>query len=76
MKEMKNLSINMRYAGKKLAICNHYCNKRARKTDFFDWFTYLDNKFIKTMCMACAFREVWGYNYKQTKHFKRWSENN
>ena len=71
-KEMKNISYNMLYVGKKLDICNHYCNKRAKKTDFFDWFTALDNKFIKTMCIACALREAWGYSYKQNKHYKKW----
>ena len=69
---MKNLSVNMRYAGKKIAQCDHYCHKRMRNTKFFHWFSYLDNKFIKTMCIFCAFRELWGYNYKQRKHYKKW----
>ncbi len=62
----------MIYAGKKTAICNHYCQKRARKTEFFDWFSSLGGEFIKTICITCAFREIWGYNYKSNKHFKKW----
>ena len=62
----------MRYAGKKLAICNHFCKKKPRQTEFFDWFTILGGKFIKTMCMSCALREMWGYSYKQAKGYKKW----
>ena len=74
MNEMRNLGINMRYAGKKTAICDHFCPKRVRKTQFFYWSTYLGGEFIKTMCITCALREMWGYNYKQSKHYKKWVE--
>ena len=43
-----------------------------KKCNFYDWFTYLDSKFIKRMCEKCALREKWGYNYKQQKGYKRW----
>ena len=69
---MKNISYNMKYAGKKTALCDHYCKKKVRNTGFFHWFTSLEGKLIKTMCMACALREIWGYNYKQNKNYKRW----
>ena len=73
-RSMKDISNNMRYAGNKLAICNHYCNAKPYKTKFYKWFTYLGMKFIKEMCEKCALREVWGYNYKQTKNYKNWIE--
>ena len=44
-----------------------------KKCNFYDWFTYLDGKFIKRMCEKCALREKWGYNYKQSKGYKRWA---
>ena len=69
---MKNLSVNMRYAGKKTDLCDHYCRKQVRNTEFFHWFSYLEGRLIKTMCMSCALRELWGYNYKSNKHYKKW----
>tara|TARA_R100001594_G_scaffold148865_1_gene205136 strand:+ start:3471 stop:3677 length:207 start_codon:yes stop_codon:yes gene_type:complete len=63
----------MKYVGKKIGICDHFCNKKTKKTDFYKWFSYLDNEFIKEMCESCALREKWGYNYKQTKGFKSWA---
>ena len=69
---MKNISHNMRYAGEKTAICDHYCAKLMRKTKFYHWFGVLDDRFIKTMCITCALREAWGYNYKTNKHYKKW----
>ena len=69
---MKNISGKMRYAGKKIAICDHFCNKKPRQADFFNWFSHSTDELIKTMCVSCALREVWGYNYKQNKHFKKW----
>ena len=71
---MKDISNSMKFSGKKLMICNHFCNNKPRNTKFYRWFSYLDNKFIKEICEKCALRESWGYNYKQTKHYKRWIE--
>ena len=71
---MKNLSSNMRYAVKKTAICDHFCNKRVRNSEFFHWFNYFSDELIKTMCITCALRETWGYNYKQNKNYKKWKE--
>ena len=68
----KDMRHNMKYAGKQIAICDHFCNKQARNAKFYHWFTYLDAEFIKTMCETCALRETWGYNYKQQKGYKRW----
>ena len=62
----------MRYAGKKVAKCDHFCDKKVRNTKFYHWFTHLDGAFIKTMCISCALREAWGYNYKQQKGYKKW----
>ena len=69
---MNNISHTMIYAGKMTQVCDHYCKKKAKKCNFYDWFTYLDGKFIKRMCEKCALREKWGYNFKQTKGFKAW----
>tara|TARA_Y100000310_G_scaffold161795_1_gene161710 strand:+ start:343 stop:561 length:219 start_codon:yes stop_codon:yes gene_type:complete len=69
---MEHISATMRYAGKKLALCDHFCAKRMRNTQFFHWFALLDKRFIKTMCITCALREAWGYAYKSNKHYKKW----
>ena len=68
----KDISHNMLYVGKKIGICDHFCNKKARNTKFYRWLTYLEKEFIKEMCENCALRETWGYNYKQQKKYKRW----
>tara|TARA_Y100000114_G_C11626816_1_gene262409 strand:+ start:429 stop:653 length:225 start_codon:yes stop_codon:yes gene_type:complete len=73
MREVKDISPSMKYGDYILGICDHYCNKKAKKCNFYDWFTYLDHKFIKRMCEACALRETWGYNYKQRKGYKLWN---
>ena len=67
-----DLSFNMRYSGKKVAICDHFCHTKPKNTDFYKWYTYFGSEYIKEMCEKCAFRETWGYNYKQQKGFKRW----
>ena len=72
MPPVRDIANNMKFGDYCLAICNHYCHKRTVKTDFFDWLTYFDGKFIKTMCVSCALREAWGYSYKQNKHYKKW----
>ena len=74
MGKMNNINNTMRYAGKKLAICDHFCRKKPKNTEFYHWFSFLENVFIKTMCEKCALREAWGYNYKQTKNYKKWIE--
>ena len=71
---MNNINNTMRYAGKKLATCDHFCNKKSYNTKFYHWFSYFEMEFIKEMCEKCALREAWGYNYKQTKHYKKWIE--
>ena len=70
-RNMKNISHNIKYAGKKIALCYHYCQKKVRNTEFFHWFTHIEGKLIKTMCISCALREAWGYNYKSNKHYKK-----
>ena len=69
---MKDISNSMKFSGKKLMICNHFCNNKPRNTKFYRWLTYLEKEFIKEMCENCALRETWGYNYKQQKKYKRW----
>ena len=69
---VKHINDNMRYAGKKTDICDHFCKKKPKQTEFFHWFSFFDNEYIKMMCMTCALREVWGYNYKSNKHYKKW----
>ena len=71
-RSMKDISNNMRYAGKRTAICNHFCSKRVRNAKFYDWFTYLEGEFVRTMCEACALREKWGYHYKSNKNYQKW----
>jgi len=73
MKSVKDISFSIKYKNYTTSICNHYCNNKTKKCNFYDWFTYLDNKFIKSMCETCALREAWGYNYKQKKGYKLWS---
>ena len=72
MQPVKDIAYNIRWADYKLDICNHYCKNKPRKCNFYNWHTYLDNKFIKQMCENCALREMWGYNYKQRKGFQKW----
>ena len=73
---MKDLSRNMKFVGKILAICDHFCKKKPRNTNFYAWYTFFDREFLKEMCQTCAFREVWGSNYKQGKNYKKWLESN
>ncbi len=68
-----DIANNMRLSGYYLDICNHYCNNKRKKCNFYDWYTFLDGKFIKRMCESCALREVWGHNYKSKKGFKKWN---
>ena len=68
----KNISPRMKLVGRIEARCNHYCKNEARKMKFYDWYSYLDNEFIKRMCRKCALRETWGYNYKSSRNFKSW----
>ena len=69
---MNDISRNMKYVGKKTAICNHFCKNKPRNTKFYAWYTFFDSEFIKEMCQTCAFREVWGSSYKQGKNYKKW----
>ena len=73
MRTVKDIANNMIFGNYCLAICNHYCNNKPKKCNFYDWFTHLDHKFIKRMCQDCPLRETWGYNYKQRKGYKQWS---
>ncbi len=68
----KDITSYMKFVGKKMCVCNHFCNNKVRNTKFYHWFTFLTNEFIKEMCETCALREIWGYNYKQSKGYKRW----
>ena len=70
----KDIAQNMLFVGKKIQICNHFCDRKPRQTTFYKWYSYLDHKFLKEMCEPCALRESWGYNYKQTKNYKKWIE--
>ena len=72
MKPVKNIANNIKHVDYMVGICNHYCRNQPRKANFYDWFGYLDGRFIKRMCEKCALRERWGYNYKQQKAYKRW----
>ena len=73
MRAVKNIANNMKFGDYCVGICDHYCNKVQKKCNFYDWFTYLDHQFIKRMCVNCALRERWGYNYKQRKKYKEWA---
>ncbi len=75
MRTVENIAKNMRFNDHCVDVCNHYCDKKPKKCNFYDWFTYLDDKFIKKMCEQCALREIWGYNYKQRKGYKNWATN-
>ena len=68
---MKNISNRMIFAGNKIDRCDHYCKNKVKKCNFYDWYSYLDHKFIKRMCEKCALRERWGYRYKSQKGYKR-----
>ena len=72
MKPVKDIKSNIKFADYMVAVCNHYCKNQPRKVNFYDWFTYLEGKFIKRMCEMRALRERWGYNYKSVKAYKRW----
>lgn len=73
MRPVKDIATNIKFNDYVVGICNHYCNKKPGKGNFYDWHSYLDGSFIKTMCQGCALRERWGYNYKQTKAYKAWA---
>ena len=72
MKAVKDISVNIQFDDYSVYVCNHYCNNKAKKCNFYNWYTYLELKFIKRICENCALREMWGYNYKQSKGYKRW----
>ena len=72
MKPVKNIASNIKHVDYMVGVCNHYCRNEPRKANFYDWFGYLDGRFIKRMCEKCALRERWGYRYKQQKGYKRW----
>ena len=74
LKNILDISPRMRYDGKRSDTCNHFCKNQPYNGHYFKWFTYIDNKYIRTMCMKCALRETWGYNYKQQKNYKKWRE--
>ena len=56
MRSVRNIASNIKYGDYGTDICNHYCNKKPKKGNFYDWFNYLDGKFIKRMCEKCALR--------------------
>ena len=72
MRPVRDIANNIKFGDYGTAVCNHFCNNKPKKCNFYDWFAYLDGKFIKRMCENCALREKWGYNYKQTKGYKAW----
>ena len=69
----KNIANNIKFTDYKLGICNHYCNNKPKKTNFYNWYSYIDGEFIKVMCESCAIRERWGYHHKQRKGYKAWA---
>ena len=69
----KDIAINMKLVWKKLAVCDHFCNNKPRNAKFYHWFSLLTKDFIREMCETCALREAWGYNYKQSRRYKKWS---
>ena len=73
MRPIRDIDYNMKFGDHCVAICNHYCNNKPKKCNFYDWYSYLEGKFIKRMCEKCALRERWGYNYKQRKAYKIWN---
>ena len=72
MKPVRDIANNIKHFDYMLGVCNHYCRNKPKRTNFYDWFGYLDGRFIKRMCEKCALRERWGYNFKQQKGYKRW----
>ena len=70
--KMKNIARYMIFAGNKLDTCNHYCNNMAKKGNFYHWYSYLGNNYLKQMCEKCAKREVWGTYFKSNRHYKKW----
>ena len=72
MKPVRDIAKNIRHFDYTVGVCNHYCKNKPIKTNFYDWFTYLDDKFIKRMCEKCAIRERWGYKHSQNKGYKKW----
>ena len=73
MRAVRDIATNIKHREYMVGICDHYCNKKPKKCNFYDWYSYLDDEFIKTMCEQCALRERWGYNYKQSKGYKIWA---
>ena len=54
----------------------HQDKKDPEDQLFKDPIPYDDKvKFMKAMCEKCALREIWGYNYKQQKGYKKWIKN-
>lgn len=73
MRPVRDIAINIKFDNYRTDVCNHYCDNKPKKCNFYKWYTYLGNKFIKNMCEKCALRETWGYNYKQQKGYKSWT---
>ena len=68
----KDMSPRMLFEGNMEQFCNHYCKNTAKKGNFYSWYTFLDNKYIKTMCEKCAKRETWGSYFNSNKNYKKW----
>ena len=68
----KDIAHNLTFSDYNYGVCNHYCSNKHKKCNFYNWYTYLEGKFIKKICESCALRETWGYNYKSTKGYKKW----
>ena len=79
MKEVKDISSSMKHGDYAVGICDHYCNKKAKKCNFYDWFTYLDHKFIKRMLLFKESLEKLSNQYNKDtieNFFNYWSEPN
>ena len=50
MRAVRDIAYNMKFGDYCVAICNHYCNNKPKKGNFYDWYSYLGNEFIKRMC--------------------------
>ena len=74
MKPVKDIAKNIKHVDYMVAVCNHFCKNEPRKRNFYDWYSYLDNEFIKRMCEQCALREMWGYHFRQKDGYKKWKE--
>jgi len=64
----------MQSVGRKTGKCKR-CDIAKQNAPFYKWTSMITGESIE-ICKACRIREDFGSNYKNTKRYKRWKEEN